>query len=120
MKYNQGFTLIELMIVIAIIGILASIAIPAYQQYTKKSRIQACLYEVKGYSNMVYVGVYDQDNTSNPPAPTAINSCSSVTDASGWVNGDDVEKINAQVKGFEAVTIECDLELGVKCIIHDE
>ena len=54
-KNQKGFTLIELMIVIAIIGILAAVALPAYQDYTKKAKFQEVVSIAESYKSSVAV-----------------------------------------------------------------
>ena len=58
MKQQKGFTLIELMIVIAIIGILAAIAIPAYQDYTIRSKVSEGL-NLSGAAKLAVAETYD-------------------------------------------------------------
>ncbi|WP_127207419.1 pilin [Neisseria meningitidis] len=73
---QKGFTLIELMIVIAIVGILAAVALPAYQDYTARAQVSEAILLAEGQKSAVteyYLnhGIWPKNNTSAGVASTA-------------------------------------------------
>jgi type IV pilus assembly protein PilA len=75
-KVQQGFTLIELMIVVAIVGILAAIAIPAYQDFLIRSKVSEATAALGACKTNV--AEYHATKGSNLPANLAQSGCSSI------------------------------------------
>lgn len=85
-KVQKGFTLIELMIVVAIIGILAAVAVPAYQNYTVKARFSEVV--TAGSPYKLALDVCAQNGScSNAGSFTAISIAAGVPDAAGIAAG---------------------------------
>ncbi|HFB1036499.1 TPA: pilin, partial [Neisseria gonorrhoeae] len=105
---QKGFTLIELMIVIAIVGILAAVALPAYQDYTARAQVSEAILLAEGQKSAVteyYLnnGIWPSDNSAAGVASSSSikgKYVKSVTVAKGVVTAEmKPSGVNKEIKG---------------------
>jgi type IV pilus assembly protein PilA len=98
-KMQKGFTLIELMIVVAIIGILAAIALPAYQDYTKRAKLSEVILAASACRTTI-TEVYQSGSSASAPAANSYG-CESSGSTSKYV-----ALITTSIDGLVKVTAQ--------------
>ncbi len=101
--YSYGFSLIELMIVVTIIGILSAMAIPSYQSYARRARFAEVISATQIFKTAVSLALQEGtplsklDNGSNgiPPAPKSTKNLASLKVKNGIITATGTELVDA-------------------------
>ena len=81
-RMQQGFTLIELMIVVAIIGVLAAVALPAYQDYTVRAKVSELILASSSFKSSVAEAYQSSSNGSTAGSGLTINTVGKISGGS--------------------------------------
>jgi type IV pilus assembly protein PilA len=99
-RLQKGFTLIELMIVVAIIGILAAVALPAYSDYTKRAKLSEVILAASACRTSI-TEIYQSNSSASLPA-AGLWGCEQTTTAPSKY----VAAINTDAVGGVSVTVQ--------------